>query len=77
MGLDMVSYKNKYSAIRKEIDNILRIKTSFIIDLYENPKLTNGFKDKIEILHTIGGDDTLPEVEVLSAAGGWESTRIT
>ena len=25
----------------------------------------------------IGGDDTLPEVEVLSAAGGWEPTRIT
>ena len=28
-------------------------------------------------LFLIGGDDILPEVEVLSAAGGWEPTRIT
>ncbi len=28
-------------------------------------------------LFLIGGDDTLPEVEVFSAAGGWKPTRIT
>ena len=43
----MAEYDRRYAAIRKAISEMATSKNSYIIDLYESPKLHLGFMDRM------------------------------
>ena len=46
-GLDMREYDRRYADIRRRIRALVTSKNSYLIDLYENPKLHLGFEDRM------------------------------
>jgi hypothetical protein len=46
-GVDMAEYDLRYRAIRNAIASLASTKNTFLLDLYERPRLHHGFRDRM------------------------------